>query len=97
MKREKTKKREDIARFLRRAALSRNHILKIDSTKKITRKLQGTATKTVSCCTIIFHLHIKNMPKPFKSEDVGRRYNRSKTSQSDTDRDCCKDDGPSKF
>jgi hypothetical protein len=75
----KKRKRGKILPDIRRAALSRDHILKIDSTKKITRKLQGTATKTVSWCTIISHLHIKDMSKPFKSKDIGRRYNRSET------------------
>lgn len=87
-------------------------ILKIDSTKKMTRKLQETAAKSVSwCCNIgkekgevlisiltTSESLISNLNS--LAEILMDRYEKAKKTSPlllYPDRDCCKDEGPSKF
>ncbi len=86
-------------------------ILKIDSTKKITRKLQGTAAKSVSWCCNIGNekgevlISILTTSESLSNlntlaEGLMDRYEKAQKTPPlllYTDRDCCKHEGPSKF
>jgi hypothetical protein len=93
------------------ATLVYDSILKIDSTKKITKKLQGIAANSASWCTNVGNedgsILLSLLTTSESNSNLKRmadgligRYERARIPPPIllyTDRDCCKTDGPSKF